>query len=271
MPWKRRMLAVLRDLNLDTYIEDSARPPVPMDVDNPEQAETDAIKKWRDGDAKARTRIELAIGDSEMVHIIGATTAKQMWKQLTLVKEARGRLGILSTRRTLYRTIAEEGFNLVEHISKLRHLQEELHLMGSVVADEDFAMILVSSLPETWDLYTSAYLGSKTDGSALTSHELIAVLLEEDRRRTDRGNNNDVALQGRSNQKGRTKSSNDNSDKECFNCKKKGHIKTDCWAKGGGKEGQGPRSKKKGGSDRTNQAADTINNALTDIAYAANP
>ena len=31
---------------------------------------------------------------------------------------------------------------------------------------------------------------------------------------------------------------------ECFNCHRKEHVKADCWAKGGGKEGQGPRGKK---------------------------
>jgi hypothetical protein len=30
---------------------------------------------------------------------------------------------------------------------------------------------------------------------------------------------------------------------ECYNCR---HIKSECWAKGGGKEGQGPRGKGKG-------------------------
>jgi len=30
-------------------------------------------------------------------------------------------------------------------------------------------------------------------------------------------------------------------DVECFNCKKKGHVRADCWVKGGGKEGLGPR------------------------------
>ena len=33
------------------------------------------------------------------------------------------------------------------------------------------------------------------------------------------------------------------SDVKCFNCHKKGHKKADCWAKGGGKKGEGPRSK----------------------------
>jgi hypothetical protein len=33
-------------------------------------------------------------------------------------------------------------------------------------------------------------------------------------------------------------------DVECFNCHKKGHMKAECWAKGGGNEGGGPKSKK---------------------------
>ena len=44
--------------------------------------------------------------------------------------------------------------------------------------------------------------------------------------------------------KGDEKALNTNSDVVCHNCKKKGHKKADCWAKGGGKEGQGPKQKK---------------------------
>ena len=32
----------------------------------------------------------------------------------------------------------------------------------------------------------------------------------------------------------------------CHNCHKKGHYKSECWAPGGGKEGQGPKQKGKG-------------------------
>ena len=244
MPWKRRMLAVLRDLGLEKYIASDATAPESADQSNLTTEEIKAQSKWRGGDVKARTRIELAIGDSEMIHISGAESAREMWDQLTMVKESKGRLGVLATRRALYRATAEEGFEMVEHISKLRKLQEELHLMENKVPDEDFVMILITSLPESWDQYTSAYLGSSGNKPTLKLHKLIAILLEEDRRR--RGRNSDtasgVAMQAKNPSRGgRGSDSKRTETRECFNCKKKGHIKEDCWAKGGGQEGQGPK------------------------------
>ena len=100
-----------------------------------------------------------------------------------MVKESRGRLGILATRRALYRATAADDFEMVDHISNLRKLQEELHLMGSIMPDEDFVMILITSLLEAWDNYTSAYLSSSSNKPELQSHEIIAILLDEDRRR----------------------------------------------------------------------------------------
>ena len=116
-----------------------------------------------------------------MIHISGAITAAQMWDQLCTVKESKGQLGVLATRCMLYRAMAEEGFDIIEHISKLRKLQEELHIMSNLVLDKDFIMILITSLLELYDNYTSSYLGSSGNKPELKSHELIAILLEEDR------------------------------------------------------------------------------------------
>ena len=74
---------------------------------------------WHDGDAKAQTRLELAISDAKMIHISRAMMASEMWKQLSQVKEAKGHLGILATWRALFRATAVEGFDMVEHISGL--------------------------------------------------------------------------------------------------------------------------------------------------------
>ena len=67
------------------------------DKANPTQDEKDTEKRQKEGDAKACTCIELSIGDSEMIHISGADTTRGMWEQLTMVKESKGRLGVLAT------------------------------------------------------------------------------------------------------------------------------------------------------------------------------
>lgn len=270
MPWKRRMLAVLRDLGLEKYIAKDASMPESATPNAPTTEEIEAQRRWREGDAKARTRIELAIGDSEMIHISGAMTAREMWDQLTMVKESKGKLGMLATRRALYRASAEEGFDMVEHISKLRKLQEELHLMDNLVSDEDFLMILVTSLPESWDTYTSSFLGSSGNKPTLKSHELVAMLLEEDRRRRGKaGESGNVTLQARGqNKSGHAKSGGDTAT-ECYDCHKKGHMAKDCWSKGGGREGQGPKGRRgPNRGHRSNQASET-NDALADTSYMA--
>ena len=91
MPWKRRMLAIFRDLGLEKYIAKDAKAPESADTTKLETSEeAEARKKWIEGDGKARTWIELLIGNAEMIHISGATTASQMWEQLCMVKESKG-------------------------------------------------------------------------------------------------------------------------------------------------------------------------------------
>jgi hypothetical protein len=106
MPWKRRILAILRDNELEGYVDGTEAYPTVVDPTTPTTTEKKDIAKWKKGDGKARSKIELALGNSQMVHIAGAETAAHMWTQLCTVKEVRGQLGIMSYRRRLYRTIA---------------------------------------------------------------------------------------------------------------------------------------------------------------------
>jgi len=266
------MLAVLRDLNLEKYIEKTAMSPSVVDANKPMKDETEAMDKWRKGDVRTRTRIELAIGDTEMIHISGTSTAREMWDQLTMVKESKGQLGVLATRRALYRATAEEGFEMVTHISKLRQLQDELHIMDSLISDEDFVMILLTSLPESWDNYTMSLFGLSGNKPNMKSHELVAVLLEEDHQPKARsGESSGTALHAHAKSRGKIRDDNPNKDKECYNCHKKGHVSSDCWAKGGGKEGQGPKGRK--GQRKGNKAnqAEEVNADLNNCAHTASP
>ena len=81
-------------------------------------------------------------------------------------------------------------------------------------------------------------------------------------------------MQARHQQKGRRKTSSQGkkkTDVECYNCHKKGHMSSDCWAKGGGREGQGPKGRREPNrGDRSHQTQDSVNNSLGDCAYMAN-
>jgi len=159
---------------------------------------------------------------------------------------------------------------MVDHISKLRQLQDELHIMDNKVSDEDFVMILITSLPESWDNYMTSYLGSSGNKPLVRSHELVAILLEEEHRRKGRiAGDTATSLQAQGQAKNQSTGRTEGNDKECFNCKKKEHMAKDCWAKGGGMEGKGPRGQRgPHQGNRTNQAQETNTN-LNEVAYEA--
>jgi len=166
---------------------------------------------------------------------------------------------------------------MVTHISTMRQLQEDLHLMGHRVEDTDFSTLLMASLPDSWDSFTSAYWGAQGANSAhITSYELSAILIDEDRRRKPKMGG-DAAFQSRSGYKSSRQSGGRKAtDLTCYNCDKKGHTKAECWSKGGGKEGQGPQAQgkrggKKGGDGRGPAAhqAEDVNNALPSEACVA--
>ena len=114
------MLAVLHDLGLELYIMKDATALGFSNPQTPMKDEEVALKKWHEGDAKARTQIELMVRDTEMVHLSGADTAKEMWDQLCMVKEAKGQISVLATHHALYRMEANENsFDMVEHVLKL--------------------------------------------------------------------------------------------------------------------------------------------------------
>ncbi|KAF7333956.1 hypothetical protein MSAN_02397600 [Mycena sanguinolenta] len=260
VPWKRRVTAILRERGLLKIVEGTMQKPVAADPDKPTKDERKERECWEELDGKAQTQIELTLSDSQMVHIAGAKTAAEMWSQLKQVKERGGKLGILSLRRRLYRTIADDTTDITVHVTELRRIQEELAILGSIVSDEDFLLLIISSLPESWDSFTSAYLGASSNAPTITSHEFISLVLEEHRRRLEKNGDGNSAMYGRAEQgdgRGEKKRV------ECYNCLKKGHIAANCWSKGGGKEGEGSSN----GNEEWINWADDVENEFFGTTY----
>ena len=162
--------------------------------------------------------------------------------------------------------------------------------MGSTLSESRFNTIIMSSLPESYQPSLQTIIATERvnklsggQSSGIKSDDLIVFLIEEAQHRVinnQRGKNAEIALAAYSKNKKKSKSSNkERSDEECGNCKRKGHGAEDCYAKGGGKEGQAPwqnKGKQKetatvaaAGDEDDKMFAFTCTSDYTDVAVLA--
>lgn len=236
------MTAIFEDRGLDKYVAEGASVPLPVDRNKATEDEKKAVKEWEEGDKKAKTQIVLAVADGPLRHTAGATTARQAWTQLEAVYERSGDIGLALTQQELFRTQADEGDDIPDHLSKLRSLHEKMGQLGAAIPDVNFGNLIIMSLPKSWKNFVDSLLGSSSGSYKKSSHELIGILTREAQRKSQ---DPDVAMNVKGNRGKRTRfQGNSRSDLECYNCHKPGHTKANCHAKGGGKEGQWPNKGK---------------------------
>ena len=135
----------------------------------------------------------------------------------------------------------KDGNSVVEHLSNFQGLLNELSTMKLVLDDEVYALILLSSLPDSWETLVVSLSNSAPNGVIIVNRVKDNIFNEETRRKELAISYNTKALvtekQGRS--KNRKPSSNYNHEKsrgksksrkeiKCFYCGKPRHIKRDC-------------------------------------------
>jgi hypothetical protein len=109
--------------------------------------------------------------------------------------------------------------------------------MGKTLDDNEFTSILLGSLPTSY-APTIGGINAAADstGNAITSDQVIRLISDKyDRRTMKKGKNGPDEAFAANGQK-----QHDKRNVKCYNCHKLSHYKSDCWAKGGNKEGQHP-------------------------------
>jgi hypothetical protein len=209
------------------------------------------VREWRQGEAVAKQQIASSIPDSLFMKVRAKGTAYDIWTELGKHFEKRSRMVSIDLRRRLQEVRCAEKGNVVDHFATLRTMREDLASMGESLSETDFYAIIMGSLSASYDSYISALNAtSSVLGTTLSADDLMLTLTDEYERRTLKSKGgkkeDNAAFYSNDAEKGRKGGSNSKKNVECHNCKKKGHYKSDCWAKGGGKEGQGPNQKGKG-------------------------
>ena len=213
------------------------------------------LKEWKQGEAVTKQQIASSIPDSLFMKIRAKKTAHEIWKELENHFQNRSRMVSVDLRRRIQEIRCAEKGDMIAHFTTLRTMREDLAAMGQALSEDDFYAIILGSLPASYDPYISAVNAtSSVLGKTISADDLMLTVTEEYKCRNLRNKtgkkDEDAAFHSTDSGKGQKGGLNlKKKNIECHNCHKKGHYKSECWAPGGGKEGQGPKQKGKTKSD----------------------
>ncbi len=199
--------------------------------------------RWKADEAVVRQLIIASVPDSVFNHIKGGANAKSVWDELKKIFEGRTRNLLIDLGRKLQNTKCGEDDDIHAHFESLANFREQLAAMGQTISNDQYTNTLMSSLPSSYDANISIITtNADMSSTPITPTTVIRIITDEyDKRllRKAKPKSSQVEAFATEAQKNKRKKR----DLECFNCHKKGHIRTECWAKGGSKEGQGPKKK----------------------------
>jgi transposase InsO family protein len=202
----------------------------------------DSMKQedWVIKDRQALGIIRLSLAKNVAFNIVKETTTAGVMKALSDMYEKPSAANKVYLMRRLYNLRMSEGRSVADHINEFNMIISQLSSVEINTDDEIKALLLISSLPESWDVIVTA-VSSSRGSEKLKFDEVRDIILSESIRRKEIGESsgNALSMEGR----GRSKSKGDHrrrgkskgrgksqvrGDISCWNCGEKGHFRSNC-------------------------------------------
>src|SRR6267142_1336683 len=202
--------------------------------------------------AKEENTIKLILGstlpDIAFNRIKTTANMHNAWELLKRVFEEQSKVLVADVIQRFQNKHCKEDTSVRNHFEYLADLHEQLTVMGKVVTDEDYTDTLLASLLASYNgmvlsMSMSTHLGTKV----LTSEIFEQFILDESKHWQVKDKYAESCNEALAMESGSRKGKDMSKDKKkvkCYNCHKTRHYKSECWAKGSGKEGQGLRQGK---------------------------
>ena len=176
------------------------------------------------------------VDDNVYNHIYNETHARTLWNKLEELYASKTGNNKLFYLTKLMKIKYREGSSIADHLNEMQGIVDQLSGMGINFENEILALMVLASLPESWETLKISLTNSAPNG--VVNMELVksGILNEEMRRRSKGASSTQsdilvVSSRGRSDtrsSKQRDKSRGNSKSKyanvECHYCKKKGHI-----------------------------------------------
>ena len=175
----------------------------------------------------------LTIPNITFNHIKGCKTIKDVWDKLKKVYEERLMALVANLTCHFRNKKCGNDESVHAHFEHLANLRKQLAAIGKTVTDDDYLNTMLASLPSSYDHTCSSISVSTRLGSKSLMAEIFEQFILDELECKQVNKRKDTKEEAFSTDTSRKK----RLDIECHNCHKCRHIKANCWARGGGKEG----------------------------------
>ena len=223
--WKIKMKAVLVQQGCSAALEGEEKLPTNLKAEE----KTDIL-------AKAHSAILLSLTDEVLREVVDETTAAGLWKKLESKFQKKSLTNRLYQKQRLYTLRMTENMQVKDHLDNFNRIILDLQGVGVKIDDEDQAIILLCSLPNSYENFVDTMLYGR---DSISVGDVKDAMQSKELKRRVSGSNEDgsdaglVVSRGRnkerdggSRDKSRSKSRSNRP--RCFHCKEKGHIRKDC-------------------------------------------
>ncbi|RDX93346.1 hypothetical protein CR513_24405, partial [Mucuna pruriens] len=207
--------------------------------------------------------IRLFVDDNVYNHIASEIDAKTLWEKIESLYASKCGNNKLFLLNSIVSLKLKEGTSLSDHLNEFQGIIDQMSRMGIKFEDEILRLLLLNSLPESWDTFKISITNSVPNGVVSLQMVKGSVLNEEMRRKAQGSSSQPEVLvtenRGRSQKKEREKSRSKSKSRyknvECHYCHKIGHIQKHCflWKKEN-KDKKGKSKEKDDDHDRVTTA-----------------
>ena len=247
--WKYNMKLVLMERGLWGFINGTEQQPA-------EDATAQVKSVYQLKSDKAYSLIALSVDKNIQVHISTTTDPLGAWDVLRKQFEFVSITQIVRLNRRFYAATMKEDGDIMEHITYMTTLAEQLRDMKEEISDQKFATVFLGSLPDSYENFISSLNAQKVEDlkwenvKSLLVEEYMKRKEKQTEKRTESPGQNDAlfskksnySFRGRNHFRGGRQYGNNTRDGgaqnprrpnqmrgiKCFKCEKFGHIVKNC-------------------------------------------
>ena len=190
--WKFNMKCCLMERGLWGYVTGKIKKPVVKTEGDTVSADEVAksqekLNEYELRADKAYSLIALNVEKQLQIHVSSTNSAKEAWESLQKNFEFVSVSQMVRLTRRFYAAQMEEGADLMQHITVMTSLAEQLREMKEDVSSKKFAIVVLGSLPESYENFLISM--NARDVEKLDWNDVKGALTEEYMKRKEREEN----------------------------------------------------------------------------------